>query len=58
MKALSEAASWELVSNGKSTHSVRVGSCFPEVLSVACCDRFCNRTIQVEHRDRDEVEFW
>ncbi|KAJ8536892.1 hypothetical protein K7X08_035293 [Anisodus acutangulus] len=43
VKALSEAASWELVSDGKSTHSVRVGSCFPEVLSVSCCDRFFNR---------------
>ncbi|XP_055825977.1 structural maintenance of chromosomes flexible hinge domain-containing protein GMI1 [Solanum dulcamara] len=43
VKALSEAASWELVSDGKSTHSVRVGSCFPEVLSVGCCDKFSNR---------------
>ncbi|MCD7458064.1 hypothetical protein HAX54_037085 [Datura stramonium] len=43
VKALSEAASWELVSVEKRTHSVRVGSCFPEDLSVACCDRFSNR---------------
>ncbi|CAN4085710.1 unnamed protein product [Withania somnifera] len=43
VKALSEAAGWELLSDGKSTHSVRVGSCFPEVLSVACCDKFSNR---------------
>ncbi|PHT87513.1 hypothetical protein T459_09619 [Capsicum annuum] len=42
VKALSEAASWELVSDGESMLSVRVGSCFPEVLSVACCDKFSN----------------
>ncbi|XP_059304587.1 structural maintenance of chromosomes flexible hinge domain-containing protein GMI1 isoform X2 [Lycium ferocissimum] len=43
VKALSEAANWKLQSDGKGTHSVRVGSCFPEVLSVACYDRFSNR---------------
>ncbi|KAK4734712.1 hypothetical protein R3W88_008973 [Solanum pinnatisectum] len=53
VKALSEAASWELVSDGKSTHSVRVGSCFPEVFSVACCDRFCNR---IPFKSQTEIE--
>ncbi|XP_069151137.1 uncharacterized protein [Solanum lycopersicum] len=43
VKALSEPTSWELVSDEKSTHGVRAGSCFPEVFSVACRDRFCNR---------------
>ncbi|PHT53341.1 hypothetical protein CQW23_07803 [Capsicum baccatum] len=42
VKALSEAASWELVSDGESMLSLRVGSCFSEVLSVACCDKFSN----------------
>nr|XP_016460857.1 PREDICTED: uncharacterized protein LOC107784267 isoform X4 [Nicotiana tabacum] len=43
VKALSAAASWKLISDGKTTLSVRVGSFFPEVLSVACYDRFSNR---------------
>ncbi|XP_027771413.1 structural maintenance of chromosomes flexible hinge domain-containing protein GMI1-like [Solanum pennellii] len=83
VKALSEPASWELVSDGKSTHSVRqrmsrlikakerltdrgelpylnvntvkdmVGSCFPEVFSVACRDRFCNR---IPFKSQTEIE--
>nr|XP_025885711.1 structural maintenance of chromosomes flexible hinge domain-containing protein GMI1 isoform X7 [Solanum lycopersicum] len=53
VKALSEPASWELVSDGKSTHSVRVGSCLPEVFSVACRDRFFNR---IPFKSQTEIE--
>ncbi|CAN4089555.1 unnamed protein product [Withania somnifera] len=43
VKALSVVASWELLSDERSMHSASVGSCFPKVLRVVCCDRFSNR---------------